>query len=311
MAMGNQTTVSYFVLSGVSNDPQLQPFLFLLFLLIYLLTVMGNGAIMVVIRADHHLDTPMYFFLFHLSFLDICYSSVTVPKMLQNFLAEKKTISVPGCIAQMSLIILVSSTEMLMLSAMAYDRYAAICDPLHYGRTINKQVRISLVGGAWLISIFHAITNTAPVLHLNFCGPKEVNTFSCEFPSLLELSCTETFISKITFFTSAVLVSLVSLSITLVSYIWIISNILKMSSAEGRSKTFSTCSSHLTVVVLYYGAGLFRYLRPRSASSVALDRVFSIQYSILTPMLNPIIYSLRNKEVKAALGNILGKIKSM
>ncbi|XP_014379124.1 olfactory receptor 8S1-like [Alligator sinensis] len=311
MAMGNQTTVSYFVLSGVSNDPQLQPFLFLLFLLIYLLTVMGNGAIMVVVRADHHLDTPMYFFLFHLSFLDICYSSVTVPKMLQNFLVEKKTISVPGCIAQISLIILVSSTEMLMLSAMAYDRYADICDPLHYGRTINKQVCISLVGGAWLISIFHAITNTVPVLHLHFCGPKEVNTFSCEFPSLLELSCTETFISKITFLTSAVLVSLVSLSIILVSYIWIISNILKMSSAEGRSKTFSTCSSHLTVVVLYYGAGLFRYLRPHSASSVALDRVFSIQYSILTPMLNPIIYSLRNKEVKAALGNILGKIKSM
>ncbi|XP_014379125.1 olfactory receptor 8S1-like [Alligator sinensis] len=311
MAMGNLTTVSYFVLSGLSNDPQLQPFLFVVFLLIYLLTVMGNGAIMVVTRADSHLHTPMYFFLFHLSFLDICYSSVTVPEMLHNFMVDRKTIYFPGCIFQMSLILLLSCSEIFMLSAMAYDRYAAICDPLHYGGTMNKQVRIRLVCGVWLISIIHALTNTGPVLHLHFCGPKEVNNFSCELPSLLELSCSETFVSKITFLTSVMIVSLVSFSVTLVSYICIISTILRMRSAEGRSKTFSTCSSHLTVVVLYYGAGLFRYLRPSSASSVVLDRLFSIQYNILTPMLNPIIYSLRNKEVKAALGNTLGKIQSM
>ncbi|XP_059570387.1 olfactory receptor 2D3-like [Alligator mississippiensis] len=311
MTMENQTTVSYFVLSGVSNNPQLQPFLFWVFLLIYLLTVLGNGVIMVVIRADPHLHTPMYFFLFHLSFLDICSSSVTVPKMLQNFMADEKTISFPGCITQMSLILLVSCTEIFILSAMAYDRYAAICDPLHYVRTMNKQVCIRFVGGAWLISIFHALTNTDPVLHLNFCGPKDVNNFSCELPSLLEVSCTETFISKMTFLTSVMLLSLTAFCITLVSYICIISTILRIRSAEGRVRAFSTCSSHLTVVVLYYGAGLFRYLRPSSASSVVTDRLFSIQYSILTPMLNPIIYSLRNKEVKAALGNILGKFQSM
>ncbi|XP_014379128.1 olfactory receptor 8S1-like [Alligator sinensis] len=311
MTMKNQTTIRFFLLSGVSSDPQIQPFLFFLFLLIYLVTVVGNGTIMVVIKADAHLHTPMYFFLFHLSYLDICFSSVTVPKMLQNFLAERKTISFPGCIAQMSIILLVGCAEVFMLSVMAFDRYAAICDPLRYFGTMNNQVRIRLVGGAWLITIVFALINTAPVLNLHFCGPTEVNNFSCEFPSLLQLSRTETFISKMTFLTTTMLASLTSFSITLVSYICIISTILKIRSAEGRGKAFSTCSSHLTVVVLYYGAALFRYLRPSSSSSVALDRLFSIQCSILTPMLNPIIYSLRNKEVKAALGIILGKIKNL
>ncbi|XP_006268573.3 olfactory receptor 5AN6-like [Alligator mississippiensis] len=270
IAMGNKTAVSYFVLSAVP-----------------------------------HLHTSMYFLLSHLSFLDICYSSVTVPKMLQNFLVEKKTIFFNGCLSQMSLILLASCTEMFKLSAMAYDRYAAICDPLHYVGTMNKQVCIGLVGGAWLISILYALTNTVPILHLHSCGPNELNNFSCELPSLLEVSCTETFISKMTLLTSAMILGLISFSVTLVSYIFIISTILRISSTEGRLKAFSTCSSHLTVFVLHYGAGLFRYLRPGPAFSMVLDRLFSIQYSILTPMLNPIIYSLRNKEVKAALGKYI------
>ncbi|XP_025069038.1 olfactory receptor 1052-like [Alligator sinensis] len=297
MAMGNKTTVSYFVMSGVSSYKQFQPFLFVVFLLLYLLTVMGNGVIMVVIRSDPHLHTPMYFFLFHFSFIDIGYSSVTVPKMLQNFWADKKTISFHACIIQMSLLLLGARAEVFMLSAMAYDRYIAICDPLHYEETKNKQVCIRLVGGTCLISILNAVTNTIPVLHLHFCGPNELNHFSCEFPSLLQLSCTDTFINKMIFLISAMLVCLTPLSIILVSYLCIISTILRIRSAEGQSKAFSTCSSHLTVVVLYYGAGLFRHLRPSSASSVVLVRLFSIQYSILTPMLNPIIYSLRNKEI--------------
>ncbi|XP_006268570.4 olfactory receptor 2K2-like [Alligator mississippiensis] len=263
---------------------------------------------MVVIRADLHLHSPMYFFLFHLSFLDICYSSVTVPKMLKNFVADEKTISLHGCIVQMSLILLMACTEVFMLSAMAYDRYAAICDPLHYVRTMNKQVRIRLVCSAWLVSVLYALINTVPVLHLLFCGTKKVNNFSCELPSLLEVSCTETFINKMSYLTSVIIFSLIPLSIILVSYICIISTILRICFAKGRGKAFSTCSSHLTVVVLYNGAALFRYLRPNSASLVVLDRLVSIQYSILTPMLNPFIYSLRNKEVKVALGNILGKM---
>ncbi|XP_014453226.2 olfactory receptor 5AN6-like [Alligator mississippiensis] len=194
---------------------------------------------------------------------------------------------------------------------MAYDRYAAICDPLHYRRTMNKQVCIRLVGGAWLVSIFYSLTNTAPVLHLHFCGPNELDNFSCELPSLLEVSCTETFISKMTFLILGMIVCLTSFSITLISYFLIISTVLRIRSTEGRDKAFSTCSSHLTVVVFYYGAGFARYLRPSSASSVVFDRIFSIQYSILTPMLNPIIYSLRNMEVKAALRNLLRKIKGM
>ncbi|XP_006031644.3 olfactory receptor 1009-like [Alligator sinensis] len=311
MAMVNYTTTRYFVLEGVSSDPQLQLFLFVIFLLIYLLTVVGNGAIMVVTRADPHLHTPMYFFLFHLSFLDICYSSVTVPKMLQNLLAGKKNISLPGCIAQMTLILLMACTEVFMLSAMAYDRYAAICKPLYYVRIMNKQVCMRLVGGAWLISILHSLTNTAPVLQLHFCGHKELNNFSCELPSLLEASCAGTFISKMTFLTSAMIVSSTSLSINLVSYICIISSILRIRSGEGRGKAFSTCSSHLTVVLLCYGAAFARYLRPNSASSVVLDRLFTVQYSILMPMLNPIIYSLRNKDVKAALGKLLGEMKGI
>ncbi|XP_014448980.1 olfactory receptor 8S1-like [Alligator mississippiensis] len=310
MTMGNETAISYFVLSSVSSDPQLQPFLFVVFLLIYLLTVLGNGVIMVVIRADIRLHTPMYFFLFHLSLLDICYSSIIVPKILQNLMAEKKIISLHDCLAQMTLIILVAITELFMLSAMAYDRYAAICDPLHYVGTINKQVRIRLVGGAWLIGTIYALTNTFPVLHLHFCGPKELNHFSCEVPSLLERSCTDTSINSMIFLVSTMFVFLTSFPITLVSYICIISAILRIRSAEGRWKAFSTCSSHLTVVVLYYGSGLFRYLRPKSISSVVLDTFVSMQYGIITPMLNPLIYSLRNKDVKAALGNILGKTQS-
>ncbi|XP_025069749.1 olfactory receptor 8S1-like [Alligator sinensis] len=305
--MGNETTISYFVLTGVSSDPHLQPILFVVFLLIYLLTVLGNGMIMVEIRANIHLHTPMYCFLFHLSFLDIYYSSVTVPKMLQNFMAEKKTISLNGCLAQMCLIILVAITELFMLSAMAYDQYAAICDPMYYVGTMNKQVRIRLVGGAWLIGTIYALTNTFPVLHLRFCGTNELHHCSCEVPSLLERSCTDTFINNMIFLISTLIVFFGSFSVTLVSYICIISAILRICSADGRGKAFSTCSSHLTVVVLYYGSGLFRYLRPKSISSVLLDTFVSIQYSIITPMLNPLIYNLRNKEVKAALGNILGK----
>ncbi|XP_019345361.2 olfactory receptor 5AN1-like [Alligator mississippiensis] len=309
MVMGNQTNVSYFILSGVSSDPQLQPFLFVVFLFIYLVTVVGNGAIRVVIRADPHFHTPMYFFLFHLSLFDICYSSVTVPKMLQNLLEEKKTIYLHGCIAQMSLLLFVGGTEVFILSAMAYDQYAAMCDPLRYLGTMNKELCIQLKGGAWVMGTFYSLTNAAPALHLHFCGHNEVHNFNSELPSLLEVSCTETFTSKMAFLTSTMISGLTSISITLVSYICIISSILRIRSAKGRGKAFSTCISHITVVVLYYGAGLFRYLRPTPASSVVLDRLFSIQYSILTPMLNPIIYSLRNKEVKAALGNILQKMK--
>ncbi|XP_074838619.1 olfactory receptor 5BS1-like [Carettochelys insculpta] len=305
MPMANQTSVTEFIFLGLSSDPRLQLFLFLVFLFIYLTTIGGNGAIMLVRQADPHLDTPLHFLLSHLSFSDICFSSATVPKMLDTLLSERKTISISMCIAQMFFLLLSGCSEVFILSVMAYDRYAAICDPLHYMSTMKKRVCSLLVAGAWLVGSLYALSNTLPLLALHFCGPNKINHFSCEIPSLVALSCSETFTSDTVFLTSAMMIGLVSLSLTLGSYIPILATILRMRSAEGRQKAFSTCSSHLIVVCLCYGTGLFRYFRPSSASSVLLDQLVSIQYSILTPMLNPLIYSLKNKEVKAALRRLM------
>ncbi|XP_030400102.1 olfactory receptor 5A1-like [Gopherus evgoodei] len=307
--MENQTTVTKFILRKLSSDPQMQIFLFSMFLLIYLIILGSNIVIMVVIRADSHLNTPMYFFLFHLSFLDICYSSVTVPNMLMNFLVERKTISVNGCIAQMFLFILLVGAEIFILSAMAYDRYAAICDPLHYVQTMSKGICVQLVSGAWTMGFLYALLNTVFALKLHFCGPNQINHFSCELPSLLQLSCTDTLTNQVVLLTSVVIFGSSSFLLTLTSYIYIMSTILRICSAEGRRKAFFTCSSHVIVVGLWYLTAFFQYTKPSSVSSVVLDKIFSIQYSILIPMLNPIIYSLKNKEVKIALGKPLRKLK--
>ncbi|XP_050775800.1 olfactory receptor 5V1-like [Gopherus flavomarginatus] len=307
--MENQTTVTEFILRKLSSDPQMQIFLFSMFLIIYLITLGSNIVIMVVIRADSHLNTPMYFFLFHLSFVDICYSSVTVPNMLMNFLVEHKTISVNGCIVQMFFILLSIGAEIFILSAMAYDRYTAICDPLRYMERMSKGICVQLVSGAWTIGFFHALLNTVFTSKLRFCGPNQINHFSCELPPLLQRSCNDTLTNQVVLLTSVVIFGSSSFLLTLFSYIFIVSTILRIRSVEGRRKAFSTCSSHLIVVGLWYLTAFFQYTKPSSVSSVVLDEIFSIQYSILTPMLNPIIYSLKNKEVKIALGKTLGKLK--
>ncbi|XP_034643347.1 olfactory receptor 5A1-like [Trachemys scripta elegans] len=304
MPMENQTKVPEFILLGLSSEPQVQIFLFLVFLVIYLVTLVGNILIVLVIRADSHLHTPMYFFLFHLSFVDICYSSVTVPKMLMNFLAEHKIISVNGCITQMFFFILLAGTEISILSAVAYDRYAAICDPLHYMEMMSKGICVQLVSGAWTIGFLQALLNTVFIFKLHFCGPNQICHFSYELPPVLQLSCTDTFTNQVVLLTSAVILGSISLLLILISYIHIISNILRIPSAQSKHKAFSTCSSHLIVVGLWYLAAFIQYTKPSSVSSLALDEMFSIQYNILTPMLNPIIYSLKNKEVKTALRNI-------
>ncbi|XP_050775784.1 olfactory receptor 5G3-like [Gopherus flavomarginatus] len=309
MPMKNQTTVTEFILLGLSSEPQMQIFLFSVFLVIYLITLVGNIVIMVVIRAHSHLHTPMYFFLFHLSFVDICYSSVTVPNGLRNFLAEHKTISVNGCIAQMFFILLSGAAESFILSAMAYDRYAAICDPLRYMEIMRKGICVQLVSGAWTTDFIYALLNTVFTLKLHFCGSNQIHHFSCELPPLLQLACTETLTNQVVLLTSVVIFGSISFLLTLISYIYIISTILRIRSAEGRHKAFSTCSSHLIVVGLLYLTGFLQYTKPSSVSSVLLDEIFSIQYSVLTPMLNPIIYSLKNKEVKTALRKTLGKLK--
>ncbi|XP_044305946.1 olfactory receptor 1009-like [Varanus komodoensis] len=305
MEIENQTTmVTYFVFSGFLYDSSVQIFLFLTFLFIYIITLMGNITIMIVIRRNRTLNSPMYFFLTHLSFIDICFSSVTVPKLLVNIYACQ-AISYNSCITQMFFILMTATTEVFILAAMAYDRYAAICKPLHYTQIMNKTFCRQLVSGAWAVSFFYSMTNTLPVLQLEFCGPNIINHFSCELPSLLVLSCTETFLNSITFFITAGILALVSFFVILLSYIRIVSLILKLHSAAAKRKTFSTCSSHLIVVVLLYGTGCLRYMRNSSASSVIMDEYFSIQYSISTPLLNPIIYSFKNTEVKEAIKKLM------
>ncbi|XP_078234174.1 olfactory receptor 5V1-like [Pogona vitticeps] len=299
--MENQTTMEEFFLVGFTDNATVQILLFLIFLPIYLITLVGNILIMLTIRADAQLHNPMYFFLANLSFLDICYSSVTVPKMLDNLLASKKTISLNGCIAQIFFFIFMVGTEIFLLSAMAYDRYAAICNPLRYNTIISHRMCLQMVLGAWVSGFMDSLVNTLFLTGLHFCGPNNINHFSCELPLLLQLSCTNTFANEMVILTFSMTLGFVSLLLIIASYVRIISTILKIRSAEGRQKAFSTCASHLIVVLLFCGTAFIRYMRPASGYSDTLDKLVSIQYSILTPMLNPIIYSLKNKEVKAAL----------
>ncbi|KAM6448923.1 olfactory receptor 5BS1-like [Liasis olivaceus] len=302
--MENQTRVTSFILLGFPGNSSVQIFLFFIFALIYVITLVGNMMIMVAINVNH-LHSPMHFFLSHLSFLDICFSSITVPKVLMNWTISQ-TISYKSCITQMFFILLTACTEVFLLAAMAYDRYAAICKPLHYVQIMNKAFCRWLVGGAWTMGFFYALINTFPVLKLAFCGPNIIRHFSCELPSLLALSCTETFLNQITYLIACCSVSAYSIIVILVSYTYIISTILKLNSTEAKRKTFSTCSSHLMIVILYYSTGFFRYLRPSSASSVIIDELFSVQYNISTPMLNPLIYSLKTREVKEAIKKLMG-----
>ncbi|KAM6448918.1 olfactory receptor 5A1-like [Liasis olivaceus] len=305
--MENQTAITEFILLGLSNDPHIQNFLLLLFMVIFLVTILGNITVILVIRSELHLQTPMFFFLSHLAFVDICHSSVTVPKMLANFATEQKTISLEGCIAQVFFILQTACTQVFILSAMGYDRYVAICDPLHYSRYLTREICSKMVGGAWLLGFFYSMLNALPLLNLHFCSNNIIKHYACNLPPLLALSCAETLINYIVLLVCVLIFGLSSFLITLVSYIYIISAILKIRSAEGRQKAFSTCSSHLIVVGLFYISAFVCYLKPSSESLMDLDKVISIQYSILTPMLNPIIYSLKNKEVRSGVEKLFGK----
>ncbi|XP_061446297.1 olfactory receptor 8S1-like [Rhineura floridana] len=305
--MENQTVITEFILLGLSRDPHLQVFFFLLFLMIFLVTLLGNSAIMLVTRTDSCLQNPMFFFLSHLAFVDICYSAVTVPKMLENIIGKQKTISLEGCIAQIVFFFQVACAEVFILAIMAYDRYIAICDPLHYTTIMTKIICRHLVSGAWATSFLVSLVNALPLLSLHFCKNNIIYNFICELPSVLALSCTQTLTNYIVLLITALVFGFSAFLLTLISYIHIISTILKIHSAEGRRKAFSTCSSHLIVVGLYYIAAFFRYVKPNSESLIYLDKVVSIQYSIITPLLNPIIYSLKNKDIQNALAKKFGK----
>ncbi|XP_045414098.1 olfactory receptor 5A2 [Lemur catta] len=297
----NNTIVTKFILLGFSDHPQMKIFLFVLFLGLYLLTLAWNLSLIALIRLDSHLHTPMYFFLSNLSFLDICYVSSTVPKMLSNIITEQKTISFVGCAMQYFIFSGMGLTECFLLAAMAYDRYAAICNPLLYTALVSHTLCLKMVAGAYVGGFLSSLIATCSIYQHDFCGPNTINHFFCDLPPVLALSCSDTFTSQVVTFVVGVLVGVASVFVILISYGYIVAAVLKISSAEGRTKAFSTCASHLTAVTLFYGSGLFMYMRPSSSYSLNRDKVVSIFYAVVIPMVNPIIYSLRNKEIKIAM----------
>ncbi|KFP73665.1 Olfactory receptor 10C1, partial [Acanthisitta chloris] len=297
----NQTSAIMFVIVGFSHQKDLKVIFFILFLCIYIITVLGNLIILLVINMDPALHAPMYFFLRNLSFLEICYTSVTLPRMLVNLLSSDTSISFAGCAAQMYFFLFFGATECCLLAAMAYDRYRAICNPLHYMDIMTRKVCMQLAASSWICGNLVALGHTTFIFSLPFCGSNVINHFFCEIQPVLMLVCGDTYWNEVQIILAAAFVILVPFVLILVSYSLIISSILKIKSAKGRYKAFSTCFAHLTVVTLFYGTAVFTYIRPKSSYSLDVDKVLSLFYSVVTPILNPVIYSLRNREVKGAL----------
>ncbi|XP_006902372.1 PREDICTED: olfactory receptor 10AG1-like [Elephantulus edwardii] len=301
----NLSNFMEFVLLDFADVPHLQWFLFGLFLIIYIIIVMSNGTIFLVTRLDSALQSPMYFFLSSFSFLEICYVSVTLPRMLMNLATQRRRISLLACATQMCLVLILGGTECLLLAVMAYDRYVAICNPLQYPLIMNHGVCIQLVTASWTIGIPVMIGHTYQIFSLHFCGSNQINHFFCDIPPILKLACGNTFINEMLVFIVAVLFVMVPFILIVGSYSKIISTVLKLSSATSRTKAFSTCSSHLMVVMLFFGSAIITYLRPKSGQPEGTDKVLSLFYTILTPVFNPMIYSLRNKDVIMALRKLL------
>ncbi|XP_006034179.1 olfactory receptor 5I1-like isoform X1 [Alligator sinensis] len=303
----NHTAVTEFILLGFGSGPGIQVLPFVVFLLIYTATVLGNIIMVLIIRIDPHLQTPMYFFLMNLSLLDLCYSSTIAPKAMATFLQGSKTISYNGCAAQLFFFALFITTEAFILAAMAYDRYIAICNPLLYPVTMSKRVCIQLIVVSYICGGTDSLVQTSFTFALSYCGPKEINHFFCDFPPLLNLSCTDIYINELVMFLASGLIIVITSGIILISYAYIIHAILRIHSAKGRLKTLSTCSSHMVAVTLFFGTVSFMYAQPGSLSSPHLSKVVSVFYTLVIPMLNPFIYSLRNKDVKDALRRIIGR----
>ncbi|XP_045660151.1 olfactory receptor-like protein OLF4 [Ursus americanus] len=301
MEPGNNTGISEFLLLGFSEEPELQPLLFGLFLSMYLITVLGNLLLILGFSSDSHLHTPMYFFLTNLSFVDICFISTTVPKMLWNIQAQSKVITYSGCIMQMYFFILFTGLDIFLLTVMAYDRFVAICHPLHYTVIMKPWLCGLLVLLSWIMSILHSLLETIMVLQLSFCRKVEIPHFFCELNQMIQLACSDTFLSNMVMYFAAMLLGGAPLAGILYSYSKIVSSILGISSAQGKYKAFSTCTSHLSVVSLFYCTSLGVYLSSAATQSSHSSAVASVMYTVVTPMLNPFIYSLRNKDIKEAL----------
>ncbi|XP_065271808.1 olfactory receptor 5AP2-like [Emys orbicularis] len=298
---GNETSITEFILLGFGTLPELQILLFLLFLVIYIATVAGNILIVTLVVTDQHLHTPMYFFLGNLSCLETFYTSTILPRMLASLLTEDRTVSFSGCLTQYYFFGSLAGTECLLLSVMSYDRYLAICNPMHYAARMSGRVWLQLAGCSWLGGFLGNIITTLSISQLTFCGPNDIDHFFCDLIPLINLSCNDPHLMEMLAFTLILIFSLLPFLLTLMSYICIIATILRIPSTTGRQKTFSTCSSHLTVVTIFYGTLLIVYMFPTTNTLSDFKKVLSVFYTVLTPLVNPIIYSLRNKEVKEAL----------
>ncbi|XP_033048957.1 olfactory receptor 2A12 [Trachypithecus francoisi] len=307
----NRTWITEVILLGFQVDPALELFLFGFFLLFYSFTLMGNGIILGLICLDSRLHTPMYVFLSHLAIVDISYASSTVPKMLANLAMHKKVISFATCILQTFLYLAFAITECLILVVMCCDRYVAICHPLQYTLIMNWRVCTVLASTCWIFSFLLALVHITLILRLPFCGPQKIDHFFCQIMSVFKLACADTGLNQVVLFASSVFVLVGPLCLVLVSYLRILVAILRIQSGESRRKAFSTCSSHLCMVGLFFGSAIVMYMAPRSSHSQEQRKILSLFYSLFNPMLNPLIYSLRNAEVKRSLKRVLWKRRSM
>ncbi|XP_008249638.2 olfactory receptor 7A17-like [Oryctolagus cuniculus] len=306
MEPGNESQTSEFLLLGFSEDPELQPLICGLFLSMYLVTVAGNLLIILAILSDPHLHTPMYFFLSNLSLVDVCFTSTTVPKMLVNIQTQSQAISYAGCITQMFFFIIFTGLDDLLLAVMAYDRFVAICHPLHYTVIINPRLCVQLVVVSWVISVLHALSHSLLVLRLSFCAHLEIPHFFCELIQVVHSACSDTFLNNTVIYVASVLLGGSPLAGILYSYSKIVSSICAISSAQGKYKAFSTCASHLSVVSLFYCTLLGVYFSSAVTQNPHSTATASVMYTVVTPMLNPFIYSLRNTDIKRALKRLFG-----
>ncbi|XP_004399051.1 PREDICTED: olfactory receptor 7G1-like [Odobenus rosmarus divergens] len=308
MGPRNKTGVSEFLLMEVTEDPELKPLLFILFLSIYLVTILGNLLIILAVGSDSHLHTPMYFFLSNLSFTDICLSTTTIPKMLVNIQAQNQSITYTGCLTQIYFVLVFASLESFLLAVMAYDRYVAICHPLRYTVIMNSHLCGMLVLLSLCINIVDALMHSLMVLQLTFCTGLEIPLFFCEVVQVIKLACSDTLINNILIYFATGIFGGIPLCGIIFSYTQIVSSVLRMPSAGGKYKAFCTCGSHLSVVSLFYGTGLGVYISSALTNSSRNTAVVSVMYTVVPQMLNPFIYSLRNRDMKGALRKLMSKI---
>ncbi|XP_050999151.1 olfactory receptor 2B2-like [Acomys russatus] len=308
MSLANESVSHEFILLGFSDRPWLELPLFVVFLVSYVLTIFGNMMIILVSRLDSKLHTPMYFFLTNLSLLDLCYTTSTVPQMLVNICSIRKVISYGGCVAQLFIFLALGCTECFLLGVMSFDRFLAICRPLHYSVIMHQRRCLLLAAACWISGFSNSVVQSTWTLQMPLCGHKEVDHFLCEIPALLKLSCVDTTAIEAEQFFISVVFLLIPVTLILISYAFIVKAVLRIKSAEGRRKAFGTCGSHLIVVILFYGTAIYMYLQPPSPASKDRGKMVSLFYGIITPMLNPLIYTLRNKEVKGAFKRLMASV---